>query len=177
MSEPRQYMDACSFIDMAKHQFGKQATATEDDLWHLRKLMEAARNGELEIYTSTLTVAECTHICGPDDPRVEVPEDVKVLFKKMLTSGQVVRLVQDTLLVTERARDLFWDHKIYFRGADAIHVASALEAKCTELVTTDAPMLKWKDAMAARGLRIIPARETELLPAHYRQGNMLAPLT
>jgi predicted nucleic acid-binding protein len=173
MSESRQYMDACSFIDMAKHQFGKQPTATADDLWHLQKLMEAAKNGELEIYTSTLSVAECVHICGQDEPKLEVPEDVKMLFKKMLTSGQVVRLVQDTILVTEQARNLLWEHQLYFRGADAIHVASALEAKCSELITTDGPMLKWSDAMAARGLRIIPAHKTELLPAHYRQASML----
>jgi predicted nucleic acid-binding protein len=175
MGEPRQYMDSCSFIDMAKEQFGKQATATEDDLWHLRKLMEAAKNGELEIYTSTLTVAECTHISGPNDPRLEVPEEVKLLFKKMLTSGQVVKLVQDTILVAERARNLLWEQGLYFRGADAIHVASALEAKCTELITTDGPMLKWKDAMAAKGLRIIPAHETDLLPPHYRQALLSAP--
>ena len=169
MSDARIYMDACCFIDMAKNDAGKLTTATVDDLWHLHRLMDAAKNKDIEIYTATLTIAECTHINDQKDSQTTVSEETKILFKKMLTSGQVVILVQDTVLVAQKARDLLWVDGVNFRGADAIHVASAFEAACSELITTDNRISKHKDEMAKKGLRIIPPRDTMLLPGEYRQ--------
>ena len=64
------------------------------------------------------------------------------------------------------------------RGADMLHVASALEAKCVEFITTDEELQKPKMTAAigklqSIGLSPIPARKTRYLPDDYKQGNFL----
>lgn len=75
---------------MAKHAIGTHPPTRENDIWHLKKLLEAARDGDINIVTSSLTIAECQHADGITDNRVQK------LFKGLLTSGQYVQLVQDT---------------------------------------------------------------------------------
>src|SRR5580692_8846409 len=99
-------MDSPCFIDMAKSAIGKSPDASADDVWHLKKLLEAAKAGDLAVFTSSLSVAECSHAEGVADA------EVQRLFKGLLTSGQYVYLVQDSVLVAERARDLRWVHKL-----------------------------------------------------------------
>jgi predicted nucleic acid-binding protein len=105
-------------------------TEREHDVWHLKKLLEAARDKEVEAYTSVLTISECTHV-GEQN----ITDDVKTNFSAILMSGQYVRLVQTTPFIGEDARDLRWTHGIALRGADAIHIASALDRKCEEFIT------------------------------------------
>jgi hypothetical protein len=58
----KSYIDACCFIDMVKTKVGKFLIAErEHDVWHLKRLLEAHRDKEVEVYTSTLTIAECSH--------------------------------------------------------------------------------------------------------------------
>src|SRR5947208_2192260 len=97
-------------------------------------MLRASRDGKVEVLTSTLSIAECTHAGG------NYSEDVRNLFRKVLTSGQYVILIQDTILVAERARDLRWVHNVSFKGADSIHIASALDQNCGEFVTFDGKM-------------------------------------
>lgn len=164
--KPKVYIDSCGFIDMAKHKIGKNiGTGRENDVWYLKKILEAAKNGDIEVYTSTLTVAECTHADG------DISEDVKNLFRAILTSGQYVRLVQPDQFVAEDARDLRWKHDISLKGADGIHVASALSMGCKELITTDDEQKKISDKpkIEALGLKILSASDTQLLPGKYLQ--------
>jgi predicted nucleic acid-binding protein len=160
-------MDSPCFIDMAKSAIGKSPDASADDVWHLKKLLEAAKAGDLAVFTSSLSVAECSHAEGVADA------EVQRLFKGLLTSGQYVYLVQDSVLVAERARDLRWVHKLTLRGADSVHVASALEMKCIEFVTTDEKIHKQKSVLRPLGLAVIYAHETTLLPDEYRQGKLI----
>ncbi len=164
----RLYIDACAFIDMVKTSIGKTlATDREQDVWHMKKLLEASRDKEIEIFTSTLTIAECTHIGDTD-----ISEAVKNAFSTILMSGQYVKLVQTTPFIGEDARDLRWKHGIALKGADSIHVASALDRKCEELLTTNGRLLRLTthaDKLAKLGLRIGSGRATLCLPDKYRQ--------
>ena len=162
------YIDSCGFIDMVKTKVGKSLTSErEADVWFLKRLLEAARDKEIETYTSTLTIAECTH-AGDGD----MGESVKSAFSLLLTSGQYVRLVQPTPFIATDARDLRWKHGIALRGADSIHVASALDRKCEELLTSNGRLQRLSahgPALARLGLEIRSGRDTQCLSDKYRQ--------
>jgi hypothetical protein len=75
---------------MVKTHVGKTLVEErEHDVWHLKRLLEAHRDKEIELYTSTLTIAECCHVGDPD-----INPTVKSEFTRLLVSGQYVRLVQ-----------------------------------------------------------------------------------
>jgi predicted nucleic acid-binding protein len=162
------YVDACSFIDMVKIKVGKSVTEErEQDVWHLKRLLEANRDKEVEIYSSTVSIAECTH-AGENDIRPPVKSE----FDRLLMSGQYVRLVQLTPFIAVDARDLRWIHGINLKGADSIHVASALAMKCEEFLTTNGRLERLGGAqttLARLGLRIRSGRDTQCLPERYRQ--------
>jgi hypothetical protein len=121
MIKSKLYMDSTCFIDMAKEEVGTLPKTRDNDVWFCKKLLEAHRDGQVRIYTAILTVAECQHADGVCDGRVQR------LFKSMLTSGQYVFLVQDTVIIADKARNLRWIHGLALSGADSLHVASALE--------------------------------------------------
>jgi hypothetical protein len=88
------------------------------------------------------------------------------------------KLVQDTIFVAERARDLRWKHNIKLSGMDAIHVASAIEAQCTEFLTWDRGINKSKaqlkaQFLARQGISAITPSETKLLPPSYYSASSL----
>lgn len=168
--KPRVYLDSCCFIDMVKQQVGSAlATDRVADVWYLKQLTQACRDGEVEVYTSVIAIAECTHAEG------DVSSQVRAAFQSLLMSGQYLKLVQPTPFIALAARDLRWTHSIVLRGADAIHVASALDRKCDEFITTDgqAKKMSAKDALANLGLRVVRGSETQCLPAKYRQQSFL----
>lgn len=138
------------------------------DIWFLKQLLQAHRDQEIQVFTSTLAIAECTSAGDLIKP------NVKRAFERLLTSGEYVHLVQPTPFVMEAARDLRWVHGVVLRGADAVHVASAVDRKCEEFITTDGQIKKLaaKPILAKLGLKMIVARETGCLPEKYRQGMM-----
>jgi PIN domain len=144
-----------------------QLTSTQD-VWFLKRLLEAHRDGEVFICTSVLTIAECRH-AGDDD----VTNEVKSLFNRLLTSGQYVRLVQLTPFIAQDARDLRWIHGISgLRGPDSIHVASALEMRCEEFLSCNAKLERigaLGTPLARMGLYVKRAKESACLPDKYRQ--------
>ena len=169
MSDTRRiYVDSCGFIDMVKTKVGKALTTErEHDVWFLKRLLEAGRDKEIEVYTSTITIAECSH--GGDG---DISEPIKSTFTLLLMSGQYVRLVQTTPFIGVDARDLRWRYGLALKGADAIHVASALDRKCEELLTSDGRLLRLsnhKDALSRLGVEVRSGRETLCLPEKYRQ--------
>jgi predicted nucleic acid-binding protein len=162
------YMDACCFIDLVKTKVGKIVTQERElDVWHLKRLLEANRDKEVEIYTSTLTIAECSH-AGEND----ISPSVKSEFTRLLMSGQYVKLVQLTPFIAADARDLRWVHGINLKGADSIHVASALAMKCEELLSTDSRLERLGragTALARLDLHVRNGSNTQCLPDRYRQ--------
>lgn len=167
----RVYFDNTMFVDVVKVDLGKPV---EDDraadVWAAKRLMEAHRDKEVQVSTSMLTVAECTH--GGDG---DVSDRAQFLIQKLLMSGDYVHLIQMTPFVASGARDLRWKHDINLKGADGVHAWSALAHGCQELVTSNGRfgrLHKHDAAFRALGLRIIHARDTDCLPAKYRQLGM-----
>ena len=165
-SIPRVYSDANPIIELAK--FGKKLhdPKRERDLWMMEQILKAANNGEVSLYTSTISVAECVAV-GDD-----WSSDVQEFYVGVLTSGRMFKLVQDTIFVAERARDLRWKDNIRLSGMDAIHVASALEMNCTDFLTWDSGIRKNKlsekfEALVALGLNVIQPGEIKSLPSFY----------
>jgi predicted nucleic acid-binding protein len=170
MAKSRVYLDSACFIDLANVEVNKPlAEPRKKNLWFVKNILEAHRNGDVTAYTSTLTIAECTHASG------DVSESVKSLFRKLLTSGQYVQLVQPDPFVCEDARDLRWKHGIALSGADAVHVASALYMKCDELITFDGKAkdaFTYKATLAGLKLRVIEPSDSTSIPDTYRQEEM-----
>jgi hypothetical protein len=54
-------------------------------------------------------------------------------------------------------------------GMDSIHLASALQMKCEELITTDGKLLKNATKIADLKIRVIQAADTRCLPGEYNQ--------
>src|SRR5579862_6911494 len=164
----RVYIDSCCFIDMVKTKVGhKLVSDREQDVWFLKRLLEANRDGEVQCFTSILTIAECSH-----DGEAKISDAVKSEFNRLLMSGQYVRLVQITPFIATDARDLRWNHGIKVRGADAIHVASAVAMKCEEILSCNAKLARLtqiKGALVKLGTQVRRGKETVCLPAKYRQ--------
>jgi hypothetical protein len=169
----RIYLDSCCFIDAAKQAIGILPTERDADVWYIRQVLEAHKDGEIVAFTSVLTITECTHADGNIDARVQG------VFSRLLTSGQYVTLVQPTPFIAADGRDLRWKHGITLSGADYLHVASGLAVKCTEFLTTDGSSGKPKSIIAnaaklqTLGLRVALPSKTAVLPAKYLQGDML----
>src|SRR5687767_11916687 len=138
------YMESPCFIDVAKYKLGM--TNSIDDLAnkepHIQaciKLLDAAEKGEVSILTANLTNSECQHLDGL------YTAEMRRLFRSILTSGKIVKLVTDTVFISERAQELRWVHGINLSGGDAHHLATALEAGCEEFITYDNGFLRQKE--------------------------------
>jgi hypothetical protein len=156
-------MDSCCFIELALQVIGENEPERENDIWFLKQLLNAAHDEEIEVLTSTLSIAECQHAKG------DISDDVKTLFKRFLTSGEYVLLVQDSVLVAEKARNLRWVHGLTFAGADSIHLASAMELNCEEFLTWDKQPHAHAGALNDLALSVRFPRDTRCLPDGYRQ--------
>jgi len=118
-----------------------------------------------------LTVAECNH-AGDGDAGAKVQE----LLVGILTSGKGgVLLLATDIWTVERARDLRWKHSLNFKAVDAIHIASAIESGCDELITWDGigsskkSILSQAGALNAQGIKVRPPDKTTLIPQEYLQ--------
>jgi predicted nucleic acid-binding protein len=170
MADPqRVYVDSCCFIDLVKIRLGQGLDIEKEaDVWFLKRLLEAHRDGEILVFTSVLSIAECRHVGAS-----EVSAEVKLHFDRLLTSGQYVRLVMMTPFIAQDARDLLWNHGIEgLRGADSIHVASALDRKCEEFLSCDKKLERaamQNGRLARLGLQAKRVKDTLCLPQKYRQ--------
>ena len=152
------YLDTNCFVGVVYYsKFKAFRNDEEDHLKYCVKALTAAKEGDLIVYTSTITVAECQTVKGCYD------DEVKRLFRSILTSGRIVRLVADSIFIAETARDLRWNHDINLKGVDAIHISSALEVRCDEFLTKDIKILKQADKFAKLGLVATKAPESRIL--------------
>lgn len=167
MPRPRIYIDSCYFIDAIKYRAGFSIDPDRSrDLDYVKACLEAVRAGDIEIITSTLTIAEVRRAEGTPDDRV------KRLIRSVLTSGRLVKLAEVTQTIGEKARDLQWDYGINLSGADAIHVATAIITDCKELLTLDARRKSphmYATEIASLGVRVIRAANSLVLPTGYIQ--------
>jgi PIN domain len=171
-NSPKVYLESCCFIDLAKQRIGVPLpdAAREKEIWFCRQILRAGRAGDMSVYTSALTTIECLHIDKQYTP------EIQRAFTTLLSGASGVIPVQPEIFVIERARDLRWIHKVELKPLDGMHVASALEAGCVELITTDEGIhkkMKGPEITALNvGLRAILASQTQTLPAQYRQDQM-----
>lgn len=166
------YIETPCFIDAIKYSVVSASylsSELQNDIWHIKQILKAAEAKDLQVITSTLTIAECRRSHFDKPPTSEV----KRIINSVLTSGKIVTLTQVTQGIAERARDLEWIEGINLKGADAIHVASALITGCKEIFTNDnqgsRSPLKNAEKISKLGLRVIKPSETQLLPSDYRQ--------
>ena len=173
--EIRVYFDACCFIDLAKNHLKLQLDPNrEPHVFFCRKFLDAARSKECVVLTSSLTITECTHI--KDKSQLESKQriksdEVKRLFHGMIMSGKSgVIPAQPTPLIVEKARDIVWEHGANLKSLDALHIATALQLKCTHFVTTDNLGEGNIRIINSLGLSVCPADKIAyLLPDHHKQ--------
>jgi predicted nucleic acid-binding protein len=97
--------------------------------------MQRAIAGELVIVTSTLTIAEVLWLRGGPRLSADRADLVRKIFRR-----SCFRLRNVTRAIAENSQDLVWGHDI--RPKDAVHVATALDAKAPILETFDAGLLR-----------------------------------
>lgn len=121
------YWDSDAFLGWLQSEPGK-AELCEGTL-------DRAKSGEVLILTSTLTVAEVLWMRNSPPVPHDKAEMVRRFFRK-----SYMRLRNVTRSVAEGAQDLVWHHSV--RPKDAIHVATAMDAKVFALETFDEGLLK-----------------------------------
>lgn len=172
-SRPKIYLDAAPLIDLAKERVGVKPSNNlrQNDVWYMMQFLKAAMDGKVELFTSIITIAECTHV--EDQKKLEA---AKPVYMGLLASGKSgIRLVQPTLAIAEKARDLRWISSVNLKGADALHVASALRMGCDEFFTGDGKIMKSGATLQQLQLRVCHPSESALLPAEYQQQELLLP--
>lgn len=128
-------------------------------------LLESAAESEIEIFTSMIAVAECVAAQRGD---ANVPQEIKDRFIALFTSGKSgVVLIEVGIFVVERSRDLRWKQKLVLGALDSIHVASALDTGCEELVTLDRKLLALSKKKLE--LRFVKPSATQCLPDTRKQ--------
>ena len=120
------YWDSNAFLGLF------QAERDKVDL--CQSSLERAKNRELLIITSTLTLAEVLWMKGA--PRLT--EDKKDILRKFFRHSYI-RLKNVSRSIAENAQDLVWNNSI--KPKDAIHVATALDFKIPTLETFDLDLI------------------------------------
>lgn len=169
MSEkiPSIYLDACPIIDMAQEKAGVTlAPGIPQSVWLCTEALRASRDKKARVFTSFLSIAECTSVAeGVTSP----PDDVKRFFDMLLLSGKSgIELVSITQAIAIRARSLRWVSGVNLKGADTVHVATAMAMKCDELWTRDGRIYKNREKISQLGLNVVQPDASAVLPDQYR---------
>lgn len=161
----RVYLDACCFIEMIKEERGLPLDHREDaDI--TRRLLQASRDGKIEAWTSMMTVAEVLSI-----DKGQTPDDaLKNRIERLLLSGRDgVKVHGMSPFVAIRARDLYWNEGFKEKAADRIHVATALDLGCDEILSVDGRLKKKFDRSTIGQSALRAVKDTRNLPGEYRQ--------
>ena len=165
------YIEACPLIDMAQEKAdGAKGGEISNGVWFCQQVLRAARDKKLRVFTSFLSIAECTTINVDASNRPPSPPDeIKRFYEMLLLSGKSgIELIPITQTIAIKARDLRWVSDINLRGADTIHVASALQLKCDEIWTRDGRIWASRVKLAELGISVVKPFETQHLPSDYR---------
>jgi predicted nucleic acid-binding protein len=179
---PSVYLDSCCFIDIVKHSFGKllandheQHLARLKEVWAYKKMLQAAIDRKLRVFTSTMTQVECNSVDG------DISQPVQDAFDRLFEASNCVTPVTPTHAVNDTAKSLKWKHNVNLNPMDAIQVASALVAGAKEFVTTDGmdnmgpkKILTNAGALETLGLRVTLATGTRQLPDEYKSDELFS---
>lgn len=163
------YIDACCIIEYLRGDLGKplsDARASEVDF--TKRILNAGRNDDLEVFTSLLTVAEVTKV-GDEKP----DEALKRRVERLILSGRDgIKVVGLNPAISMLARDLCTDDGIKGRSADRVHLATAVYVGAKEFLTFDARLEKKIKLKEVRGCKLVTPSKSLLLPTQYRETNM-----
>ncbi len=98
-------------------------------------ILDAGRDGSIELHTSFLTVTEVIASERSVLRRTRADE----AFITSLMDREFISYSAVDLIIAELSRIVSWDFQI--RAQDAIHVATAIVRKCDVLYTTDRPLV------------------------------------
>lgn len=139
---PRFYLDSNVYLAWLRGEEGRVDTA--------RELLTAGEEHRLTIVASTLLYAE---VCGHGEVRAANAEDVDAKIRTFFERG-FLRWVEVDLPTARHARALSRQHGL--RGADAIHLSSAIRGKAERFMTWDA-----KDFPIGRVVEGVTVQEPE----------------
>jgi predicted nucleic acid-binding protein len=126
------YWDSCVFIDAIQQTQGRYLD--------LRPILTEAENGRVLIVVSAVGLAEVNHLSGSEDTITEQAERIRHFFE-----SDFIECWPADRSVAEDAAAICRQHGI--RPADAIHVATALQAGCERFHTYDG---QWRGGKAKR---------------------------
>lgn len=168
--KPRIYIEANPIIDLVKYEVRVPLLdENAKHAWHTQQLIRAAQDGLIDLYTCSLSIAECTHVRDKSKEELARP-----FFLGLLASGRGgFKLIQPTMVIMDLARNLRWIHNCSFKGVDSVHAAAAVHFNCQELLTSDQKMLSNSALLQqTHGIRICPPSATHLLPDDYRKPSL-----
>jgi len=121
MTTPKIYIDACCIIEALKGRRGLPLDHPAEEVDMIERIMRAAKDGEISLYTSIITVDEVLHL-GTKPP----PPELKPYVERLILSGRngIIAVAPSPLIVL-LARDLAVDDGLWERVADRVHVATA----------------------------------------------------
>jgi len=97
-------------------------------------------------------------------------EALKDRIERLLLSGRDGVLAHGmTPPLVIKARDLYWEDGLLEKAADRLHVATAIDLKCDEILSVDGRLAKRFQKSSISGIAIRPVKDTRNLPEEYRQ--------
>lgn len=145
------YIDACCLIDLAQQDAGFIVEENrKEHLEFCRYFLDAGRNEDHIIYGSTLLITECVSVREEPKGQRVCTDAVKLIFTKMLMSGNPIMPVQPTPKILEISRKLAWEDKLIggkVGSIDRVHLATAIDMKCDAFITYDQALIKINQAV------------------------------
>lgn len=120
---PRFYLDSNVYLAWLRGEAGRVDTA--------RELLTAGEEHRIVIVASTLIYAE---VCGHGEVRSDAAEEVDAKIRTFFERG-FLHWVEVDLPTVRLARTLSRQHGL--RGADAVHLASAIRGRASRFMTWD----------------------------------------
>jgi predicted nucleic acid-binding protein len=168
MATPRVYLDSCCFIEMLKGDHGL-ALDHPDDADMVRRLLRASRSQAIECWTSMIAVAEVLGVDKGGTPETALQKRIESLLLSG-RDGVFVHGLSPTVVI--KARDLVWKEGLRERAADRIHVATAIDLGCTEILSVDDRLAKRFKRTQISNCALRTAKETRSLPDEFKQATL-----
>ena len=113
-------------------------------------------------------MAEIVHL-GEKPP----PADLKPLVERLILSGRDgITSIATSPQIVELARDLAIDEGLWDGVADRIHVASAITAGVSEILSLDGRLARRLGRSTIRNCNIVSPSQTTILPDAYRADDL-----
>jgi predicted nucleic acid-binding protein len=132
-NKPTCYIDSNIIIEYVKFSKDISSDSWENEIEFIEKILQSAKDGSIRLVTSVITKLECTHI---GDSKY-ITDDVKNIFRSILDSGEVLITISIHDEIAKRAREMKWAGFPFPSGFDKIHIASAIEVGCCEIISLD----------------------------------------